>query len=181
MSKLQKINQITQSNKLIEGRYCATKNELILLVAIISLINPKDKDFLTYSVNVDELAKLLNLDRKSALREFKKIARRLAKKTVEINTNDGWEIFPWVSICSVKGSTVLIRFNNHLKPYLLDLKKSGNFTQYKLEMAIKFKSNYSIRMYQLLEEYRSKRIYEFEFSLVDFKCMMQPFQGNFLY
>lgn len=172
MRKLQPNNLIAQSNKLIEGRYNATKNELLLLVAMISLINPKDKEFLTFSVSVKELAKILDLDEKSSLREFKKISRKISKKTLEIETDKGWKIFPWVSLCSLEDHQVTVIFNDRLKPYLLDLKKNGNFTQYRLAMTAQFRSNYSIRMYQLLREYHSKKIYTFEFDVPNFRQMI---------
>jgi plasmid replication initiation protein len=172
VSKLQTNNLVAQSNKLIEGRYSATKNELLLLVAMISLISPKDKKLLTFAVSVNELANILNLDKRSALREFKKISQRLSKKTLELETPKGWKIFPWLALCELEGDRIRIIFNERLKPHLLDLKKSGNFTQYRLEMTTQFKSNYTIRMYQLLKEYHSKKIYKFEFSLEDFRKML---------
>ena len=172
VSTLQKKNLVAQSNKIVEGRYTATKNELILLVAMISLIEPKDKEFLTFSVTINELSKILNIDSKSALREFKKISRRLMTKVVEIETQDGWEMFQWVTFSQLKGNLVSLRFHDHLKPYLLDLKRSGNFTQYRLEIIIQFRSSYTIRIYQILREYYSKRMYEFEFSLDYFRNMV---------
>lgn len=172
VSKLQEKNLVAQSNKLIEGRYTITKNELTLLVAMISLIDPRDKEFLIFSVTVHELSKMLGIDGKSAVREFKKISRRLSKKTVELDTNNGWEIFPWMSFCRLKGDLITIKFNDELKPYLLELKKSGNFTQYRLGVTIGFKSNYTIRIYQLLREYYSKKYKDFEFLLEDFRKMV---------
>ena len=64
VSKLQKNNLVAQSNKLIRGRYSLTKGELTLLVAMISLISPKDKEFPVFSVTVSELSKILNIDSK---------------------------------------------------------------------------------------------------------------------
>lgn len=180
MQKLQKNNLIAQSNKIIEGRYTTTKNELLLLVAMISLIDPKDREFFVFSVTVNELAKILNLDEKSSLREFKRISRKISKKTIEIKTAKGWEIFPWVALCALEGNEVKVIFNKRLKPYLLDLKNGGNFTQYRLEMAAQFKSNYTIRLYQLLREYYSKKIYVFEFSVKDFRQMILG-NGSFAY
>ena len=45
VSKLKKNNLIAHANSLIESRYSITKNEQILLFAMISLINPNDKEF----------------------------------------------------------------------------------------------------------------------------------------
>jgi hypothetical protein len=46
---------------------------------------------------------------------------------------------------------IIIRFDKSLKPYLLQLK--SHFTRYQLNTVIKFKSQYSIRLYELLKEF----------------------------
>ena len=55
---------------------------------------------------------------------------------------------------------------------MLALKKSGNFTQTRLGIVIHFRSVYTIRIYQLLKEYHSKRMNIFEFSLEEFRKIM---------
>ena len=172
VSKLQEKNIVSQSNSLVEARYRVTKIEQKLLFAMISLIEPNDKNFLTFSITVDQLSKILNLERRSALREFKKASKRLLKRIIELRVSNGWDMFQWVSKVTLRDNVVSLRFHNDLKPHLLDLKKGGNFTQYKLGMTIQFRSAYAIRIYQLLKEYHSKRIYEFEFSLEEFRKMM---------
>ena len=172
VSKLQKNNLVAQSNKLIRGRYSLTKGELTLLVAMISLISPKDKEFPVFSVTVSELSKILNIDSKSAKREFKKISRRLANRSIEIENLDAWTIYPWMAFCRLEGDRIKAKFNDELQPFLLDLKKNGNFTQYRLGITTGLKSNYTIRIYQLLMEYSSKRISSFNFSLSDFRKMV---------
>jgi plasmid replication initiation protein len=172
MSMLQKKNLVAQHNNIIEGRYYATKNELTLLIAMISLINPKDRDFLTFSVTVDKLAEILMLDRKSALREFKKVSTRLLKRVIEVKTKDGWMMFQWVSKVILKGNGVILRFHDDLKPYLLELKKTGNFTQYRLGIIVNFRSLYSVRIYQILRAYHCKKINTFEFSINEFRKMI---------
>jgi plasmid replication initiation protein len=172
VSKLQQKNLVAQHNNIIEGRYYATKNELTLLIAMISLINPHDKEFLTFSVTVDELARILMLDKKSALREFKKISTRLLKRVIEVETEDGWVMFQWVSKVILKGNVVILRFHDDLKPYLLELKKTGNFTQYRLGIIVNFRSLYTVRIYQVLRAYYCKKIYTFEFSIDEFRKMM---------
>jgi plasmid replication initiation protein len=172
VSKIQEKNIVSQANSLIEARYSVSKNEQKLLSSMISLIEPTDKEFLVFSVTVNELSKILNLDPKSATRQFKRLSYKMMQKVVEIKTPTGWKLFQWVIYSELKDNTVYLQFHDRLKPYLLELKKSGNFTQFRLGLAIGFKSAYTVRIYQLLKEYHSKRIYEFEFSLEDFRKMM---------
>jgi hypothetical protein len=61
MSHLTKNNLVAQTNRLIEARYTMTKNELLLLFAMVSLINPKDKDFLTFKTSVAHLSEILGI------------------------------------------------------------------------------------------------------------------------
>ena len=173
MQKLTGNNLVAQGNKMIQGRYSLTLNEKLLLQAMVSLINPKDQEFKDFCVTLEELCNILNVDRKSATREFKKTSNKLLKRIIEIEKPNGdWEGFQWVSYASVEEGSVRLRFHDKLKPYLLDLKKSGGFTQYRLWNVSGFRSNYTIRIYQLLKEHYGKKIYTFEFAVNDFKKMM---------
>jgi plasmid replication initiation protein len=172
--KLQEKNLVAQANSLIEARYTITKNEQLLLFAMISLINPDDKEFLTFSVTIDQLSKILNINRATAIREFDKITDRLMSRVIKLQTPDGWEKIQWVSkaVLNRNKGTVLVRFHNDLKPYLLELKKAGNFSQYRLALAVQFRSIYTIRIYQIIKEYQLKKRTEFKFSLEDFRNIM---------
>ena len=173
MSKLSLNNLVAQGNKMIQGRYVLSRNEKLLLQAMASLINPKDQEFSDFCVTLDELCNILDIDRTSATREFKKVSNKLLKRIIEIESVEhGWEAFQWVSYASVQDGCVYLRFHDKLKPYLLDLKKKGNFTQYKLWNVTGFRSIYSVRIYQLLKEHYGKKIYEFEFKIYDFRMMV---------
>ncbi len=172
VSRLKKNNLVAQANKLIEARYTVTKNEQLLLVAMISLINPNDKEFLTFRVGSEQIAELLNLDKKSALREFEKIIDRLMSRVIKVNTDKGWRRFNWIHSAELENNVVSLKFHDDLKPYLLELKNTGNFTQLRLGMVVHFRSVYTIRVYQLLKEYNSKRMNDFEFTLDKFRKIM---------
>ena len=172
MPKLQKNNLVAQANVLIEARHKITKLENLLFVAMVSLINPKDKEFLIFRVTIEEMAKILNVHPVTARREFDKVTDKLMGRIIKVFTPNGWEKAQLVSHAEVDGNMVSLRFHNRLKPYLLELKKSGNFTQYRLGQAVWFKSVHTLRMYQILKEYYSKKMYEFDFSLEDYRKMM---------
>jgi len=172
MRNLQKNNLVAQANKIIEARYSITKNEQLLLFAMISLINPDDNKFLVFSVTYENLVNILNIDKKSGNREIKNIIKRLMSRLITINTPKGWKIFQWVSSATLENNLITLKFHEDLKPYLLELKKEGNFTQTKLGIVIHFKSIYSIRIYQILKEYNCKNMNYIEFSLKEFRNMM---------
>jgi len=172
LNNLEENYLVAQANSLIEARYTITKNEQLLLFAMISLIEPADKEFLNFSITVDQLSLILNIHRKTALREFDKITDRLLSRVIKIPTDQGWEKLQWVSNAKVEGDIISLKFHDDLKPLLLALKATGNFTQVKLGVVVQFRSVYTIRIYQLLKEYKSKRFNFFEFSLTDFRDIM---------
>ena len=62
MRELRKENLVTQANNLVEARYTLTKNEQLILCAMISFIDPNDKDFLTYKTSINRFAELLGVN-----------------------------------------------------------------------------------------------------------------------
>lgn len=172
MSKLQKHNLVAQANNLIEARHNLSKGEKLLLLAMISLINPKDKEFGFFSVTVDRLKEVLEINKTTANKEFERIITRLMGRVVKIKTAKGWKLRQWVSHADLEDNIITLQFHDDLKPYLLELKKKGNFTQFRLGLVVHFRSLYTMRMYQILKAYHSKRMNKFEFSLQDFRDMM---------
>lgn len=181
MSKLQKNNLVAQSNDLVNARFRITKNEFTLLATMISLLEPSDKEFPMFTIGVKEVADMLKIDKKSVFSELDKITDRLMKRISRIITAEGKYIkFTWLNSVTVNSNknVISLQFHNFLKPYLLDLKKRGNFTQYRLGQVIEFKSFYTARMYGVLVEHYSKKTYKFEYSLDDFRQLMLGHQST---
>lgn len=166
-------NFITQSNNLIEARYALTKNEQLILCAMISFINPDDEDFLTYKTSISDFIGILGVDKKSGKREIKNVVRKLLSRVLEIESSDGkWKMFQWVSYAeaSPEEDYLLLRFHDKLRPYLLNLKRQ--FTSFRLREVVPLKSIYAIRMYQIVKEYDSKNKSSFLYMLEDFRKLM---------
>jgi plasmid replication initiation protein len=118
-------------------------------------------------MKVKELAELLNFDLKYAYFEIDKITDRLMERVLRIPEEKGWLKIGWVSSSRYnrdKG-TVSFKFDPDLKPYLLRLKRE--FTKSKLMILTQFQSIHSIRIYQLLKQYR--KIGHREFRLDELK------------
>ena len=88
------------------------------------------------------------------------IAKSLLTRVVffPIITEDGrkaFDGFQWISyIRYVEGKGYFIaRINEDMKPYLLNLKEK--FTKYNLDYALKMRSFYSIRIYELLSQFKN--------------------------
>ena len=175
MSKLQKNNLVAQSNDLVNARFRITQNEFSLLAAMISLLEPNDKEFPVFTIGIKEISKILKINERNTFKELDKVTDRLMKRVSRVWTPEGEYVkFTWLNNVRVnkEESLISLQFDNFLKPYLLELKKRGNFTQYRLGQIVEFKSFYTSRIYGLLVENYRKKIYECDYSLDDFRQMM---------
>lgn len=161
---------VTQSNDLVTARYTLSLSEQRLVLMMIAKIQPDHGKFKSYEIGVGELAALLGVARGSVYSECKKITKSLLTRVLEIRNGDTLIQTGWVSSAKyVDGSgMVSLTFAELLKPYLLELK--GNFTSCRLEMLLKFKSQYTVRMYTLLKQY--ERLKEREIKLSQLRVML---------
>lgn len=174
---------IKKSNDLIEARYRLTLGEQRLVLLLASQIGKDDKDFSFYEIKISSFAKMFDLKTdKSLYEKVEKIADDLLGKKLYLkNDSKNFEGTVWLSYVKyIRGSgTIKVRFDDCLKPYLLQLKHSINgFTQYKLHTVLNFKSSYSIRLYELLKmevwkaEKAQKNQFERTFDLDEYRQIL---------
>ena len=148
-------NEVRKSNQLIEARYRLTLGEQRLILHLCSLIHSSDKDFKSYEIRVKDFAKMFGLEKRNNIyKAVENAAKELAGKRLDIS-RDGKEIYvSWLSYVEyVEGSGIVkVEFHRSLKPYLLQLQEYGNFTKYQVNHVVSFKSQYSIRLYELLKQ-----------------------------
>jgi len=154
---------VRQSNKLVEARYSLTLNEQRVILSLISMIHPKDKDFQYYELDITQLTKLMGIDPKHATRDVENVIfsvqlRATTRKAILYGCPTRYGI-DWLSAVKKVGNKIQLRFDPSLKPYLLQLKKQ--FTQFQLEIIVQFKSAYTIRIYALLKQYVSLKVRKF--------------------
>jgi plasmid replication initiation protein len=143
---------IRKSNELIKARYKLSVGEQRLVLHLASEISLNDEDFKDYEIRVSELAKMFGLENdKSLYEKVEQAAESLIGQKIRLQDNEATELTTWLShVKYIKGSGMLkLRFDKSIKPYLLQLK--SHFTQYNLNHVIDFKSQYSIRFYELLK------------------------------
>ncbi len=176
-SKFTKSPIVVQSNKLVESRYILTVNEQRLVFAVASMIHPDDIDFYPYEIKIRDLAAILNIDLNNAYKNADRITDQLMQRVLVIPEDDGPLKVGWVSSCKYnnKKGTISFSFDPHLKPYLLQLKR--DFTQSKLSILAQFQSIYSIRIYQLLKQY--KKIGWREFGVEELKDILGIDKGKY--
>lgn len=148
---------VTQSNNLIEARQKKplSAREQKIILTLVSMIQPNDKDFTVYDILIREFHEMLGLEGREHYTEIKEIVENLMSKVIEIPQEDGgWLLTHWVSTAQyLKGEgAIRLKFSPELKPYMLQLKT--HFTSYRLSNILSLKSGYAIRMYELMKRWQ---------------------------
>jgi plasmid replication initiation protein len=161
---------VVQSNDLIEALYSPALTARAHKVArlIFSLISPEDKDLKLYSITIDAMKRYLGYKNDVTWGRFqddlRDIADRLNKEPIVIKTTENILTAYLIAAYAIdyKKGVVTFEIPLLLKPFLLELKR--NFTMYPLLYIPKLKSSYSIRLYELLYQYKSigHRTFELE-------------------
>jgi len=157
---------VTQSNELVEARYNLSLGEQRLVMAMIAQVQPGDEDFKPYRISIAEFADFLGISKSSAYQECKKITKTLLSRVLEIKEEGRLIQINWASSADyVDGSgEVVLCCDPLLKPYLLNLQR--DFTSCKLDILMRFKSQYTLRMHMLLKQYHKLKEREIEIDLL---------------
>jgi len=156
---------VVKSNELIEAGYKLSVVENRLLLICISKINSMGVLSVNdiFTVTAHEVMELTGVDRHAAYEALKEGATRLFNRG--INIHDGSELLKihWVSSIRYKPDAVEVelQFSQKITPYISEL--SRNFTKYGLANVMMFKSNYSIRFYEMFKKWAgNKQVVEVE-------------------
>lgn len=143
---------VVQSNAMIQGRQSLTPIQAKLVRMCIAQVIGDDVEFKPYQISISELGSVLGLSKSNLYRDAKEICEGIIKKPIILNSGKSWRAIPWVSLCEYVDNTgmISIKLNDELKPYLLQLKDQF-YTKYSIENILRFKSIYSIRLFELLQ------------------------------
>jgi len=144
---------VRKSNFLIEASYKLTAIEHKIILTLVASLNAEDKEFNKYSFRVKNLVSLLGLSNPNEYKHLNKITENLLKKVLVLKTEEETLQTHWLSSAKyIKGEGVVeLKFDSEIKPFLLELKK--RFTNYPLRYALQLRSQFSIRIYELLKQY----------------------------
>lgn len=153
-------NIVVHSDKITKGRSKLSLSEMKAFLATITTIDAKnDTEFKEVILTKKEFCGDTNLD----FRTVKLVCKTLLKQVYEIENNQVWKAYPIYQMFEYDKKTdeVRFKFNDYMRPYLLEL--TQKFTKYQIKNIINMTSKYSIRTYQLLKDFRDiKRHIEFE-------------------
>ena len=159
-------NIVVHSDKITKGRSKLNLQEMKAFLATVTTIDAKnDAEFKEVTLTRQEFCSDTNLY--NDYRIIKSICQKLLKQVYEIeHIEDGKRIYQGFTIYQrfiydEKKQEIRFKFNDDMRPYLLELTKK--FTKYQIKNIINMTSKYSIRTYQLLKDFRDiKRHIEFE-------------------
>jgi len=175
---------IVKDNKLIRAKYSLNLYQTRFIAHMASRINRDDTDFFTYTIRLNELLELLNIERRHWKRLDKTLTELIGKIIVIENSDIEIKKTALLSYFSIDKKTEIVeyRFDKSMKPYLLDLSnkfKRGSYTKLSFEKIVGFSSQYSAKLYEILEmkakqseAYRNSAMLVFEYGLEDLKELL---------
>jgi len=144
---------VVKNNAIVEAGYRLSVYESRILLTCISKVDSIGEIGVndTFTVSVEDLAGLTGTKGKSVYEYLECAADKLLSRLITINLQNNETLKThWVS--SVKyipnAGMVELQFAQKIIPYISQIRRE--FTQYKLRNILMFKSNYSIRIYELL-------------------------------
>ena len=169
-------NTVVKANDLIQkSRFGLSLQQQKIVLYLISQITPYDEEFKLYEFNLVEFCHVCGIDCNSGKNyaDIKAAIKEIADKSIYITLPNGKEtLVRWIAKPYLDKSTIQIKLDEDMKPYLLQLKE--NFTQYELLWTLNFKSKYTTRLYELIKSihYQELNAYQREFTLDELRRLL---------
>lgn len=160
--------KVVKSNDLIQkSRFQLSLQEQKIILYMISKIKPDEEYFNIQNFSIKEFCRVCGIDNTNGknYKNVKDAIKTLADKSVWIILENGTEsLVRWINKAWInkKSGIIKIRLDDEMRPYLLQLQ--NRFTSYELLYTLAMKSQYSIRLYELLKsyEYLHKKLFKIE-------------------
>lgn len=145
---------IYKDNYLIEASYKLTLDEQRLMLYCIGKLNPVNP-IQKQEIVIEDFANHFRLDKNSAYKQVKKAIESIYNRSIKVKDPRQEKEFRWIQekVYIDKKGIAIIEFSNAIMPYLCQLE--NQFTKYQLKYISNFKSVYSIRVYELLTQFRT--------------------------
>jgi plasmid replication initiation protein len=162
--------KVVKSNDLIQkSRFNLSVQEQKIILYLISKIKPDDSELNEQHFEITDFCRACGLDYDNGgnYKHIKDTVKSLSDKSVWIKTEAGEVLLRWIYTAKIipQSGLISVRISDEVKPYLLQLKE--RFTQYELLYTLAMKSQYSIRLYEILKSYEYR--HGQTFSLSDLK------------
>lgn len=147
--------QVVKHNDLVRARSNLSKIEHRVIAMLIAQLDRDDKSFDLQRIHIRDIIEKSGSSSQDLYSRGKEICQRLLNQKIQIQTEEnGRRVYEGYNaldkIRYVEGDGYIeARFNDSMKPFLLELKR--RFTIYQLEAFMQLGSRYSMRVYELLK------------------------------
>jgi len=147
---------VVKSNELIQARLDWSTLEHRITLHLISQIRKDDSEFRYQTVRIKDINEMTGTASQALYTRAVEICDSLIEQKVRIRREGPsgerkYSVYNLLSSCEyVEGSgEIKARFNQDMKPFLLELRE--RFTRYRLQFAMRLRSVYAIRFYELMK------------------------------
>lgn len=165
---------VAKNNDFIQAKYRANLDEMRIFHLALGVFDP-EKPSTEFEFTVDNFIRQYpDVNPDNAYKQVQKAIKELGRRWVMTVDNDIQQTEVTLLTKRTyfkKEGRFVIEFHKDLLPYITDLKNSGGYTSYRLKNIAMFKSFHTIRLYELLAQY--KKIGERYISIEDLKKCLQ--------
>jgi plasmid replication initiation protein len=151
------LSTITKHNHLIQASYKLSLTGQRVFLLILGKINPKQKLADHYEVTAEEFSRIYNLSPKIAYRDLKNGLDELYNADIKLNDFELKILTRRRIVDEAKyhygEGKISLSFPEKLHPFLCEMR--GKYTQYRIGQVANLKSTYSIRLFELLIQFKS--------------------------
>lgn len=147
---------VRQNNDLTKASYKLTLIEKRIVLLMISKLDNQAKNSVHLSLN--EYNNIFHKEHAIKKRELENAITTLFSREISIKTEDKSILMRWVYsvLYDYAKQEIIIDINERLIPYITELKK--HFTSYYLDKIKDLNSIYSVRLYEMLIQFKSTNI-----------------------
>lgn len=153
--------KVVKSNDLIQkSRFNLSLQEQKIILYLISKVKPEDTELKEYIFEIRDFCKICGIDLNNGqnYKNIKQTLKSLRDKSIWITLEDGSETtLSWIDKITINknNGSIKIKIDDMMKPYLIHLQR--HFTSYELLYTLAMRSQYSIRLYEILKSYAYKK------------------------
>ena len=168
---------VRKANDLIQkSRFDLSTQQQKIILYLISKITPFDDDFEEYQFTIKDFCRVCGITLSGTnYKQLKEQIKEIADKSIWVYLKPGVSsLLRWITEPEIDENTGIIKIclDKKMKPFLLKLK--SNYTQYELIYTLKFRSKYSIRLYELVKSihFNESQPYTKRYSLDEIRLLL---------
>lgn len=158
IKKERSLSVVKQNDIVQKARYRLDLTQQKTIMYLISKLDSmKDVEFQEIKVNIKNLCEIMGIKYNGrSLKEFQEGIQKLSDKSMWVDTGTQIRLMRWLQRVDIdKGSSsVTVQFDELMEPFLLQIKE--RFVQYQLVNVLPMKSQYSLRLYELIKSYEAQ-------------------------